>query len=770
MKESIKQRDQSLALTKTEIIYGVAYHLISAVCTFFLSRVCIGEAMLPFGIAMLSGCPTVMLPGCIFGAVAGYFFPANSFSLGVFRYVAACLAVVGIRVMTTSVSGVGKRVWFSCFVAFVTTLVTGIVVPMASQNAYLFVVLESVLALGGAYFAHFACLVFRRKTAVKGNKELCSAIIVFSLCAVGAVGVKFGGISLGKILGIALILSAARFGSVFSAVLCGACLSFATALTGGDSLLSFTFLFGGIVAGLFRDKGKALQLFFFVFSLGAVILCKGFSLGSAQSLCELLFGAAVFLVLPRGVGIALSKVFSSTFSVVQPPSLKNTVTMRLSFAASALKEVSLTVHQVARELSKINTPDFSGLVQMLKSRGCKNCPNRESCWQDKKEQTAEYLSSILLSAKNGSAFKSPQVRKTQEICLKGETLLKESAEILKEYDGQIAAENRIREVRGTLCDQFEGISDMLYEMVRELEEEEHYDLSLASRLGFAFKELGLDVKECVCKTDKFKRWAIEARASDNGFGVVNKMQIMRAAENVCERDFDVPQIRRSGGEISVSLRERARLYAEVGAEQIICSSGGTMCGDSYNWFNDGKGRLIMVLSDGMGTGGRAAVDSAMATGLIARLIKAGFGFDSALKILNSSMLFKSTDESLATVDVACLDLFTGKLDLMKAGAAPTFVRRNGKTGKAQSTSLPAGILREIGFDKGQVSVSARDIILMVSDGVTGDDNQWICEELEKWGNDTAQHLSEHIARLAREKRGAGHSDDITVIAAIISRA
>jgi stage II sporulation protein E len=248
------------------------------------------------------------------------------------------------------------------------------------------------------------------------------------------------------------------------------------------------------------------------------------------------------------------------------------------------------------------------------------------------------------------------------------------------------------------------------------------------------------------------------------------MQIMRAAENVCERDFDVPQIRRSGGEISVSLRERARLYAEVGAEQIICSSGGTMCGDSYNWFNDGKGRLIMVLSDGMGTGGRAAVDSAMATGLIARLIKAGFGFDSALKILNSSMLFKSTDESLATVDVACLDLFTGKLDLMKAGAAPTFVRRNGKTGKAQSTSLPAGILREIGFDKGQVSVSARDIILMVSDGVTGEDNEWICEELEKWGNDTAQHLSEHIAHLAREKRGGGHSDDITVIAAIISRA
>ena len=59
---------------------------------------------------------------------------------------------------------------------------------------------------------------------------------------------------------------------------------------------------------------------------------------------------------------------------------------------------------------------------------------------------------------------------------------------------------------------------------------------------------------------------------------------------------------------------------------------------------------------------------------------------------------------------------------------------------------------------------------MVSDGAVGEDNEWICKELENWGNDTAQHLAEHIAHLAKEKRSDGHTDDITVIAAIISRA
>ena len=767
MKEMAKFSERLPALTKTELIYGILYHIFSGVATFFLSRVCVAQALLPFGIAMLAGCPQVMLPGCIFGAVAGYFFPANSFSFGVFRYIASCLAVTGIRVMAASVSSIGKRVWFSCATAIVTTLVTGIVVPAAVENAYLFVCLEALLAGGGAYFAHFACVSLRRKTAVKSEKELCGAIIMFSLCAAGAVGVSFGGISLGRLLGCALILSAARFGGVFSAVVSGACLAFALTLSGEGGLYPFAYLFGGIAAGIFRSRGRHFLLFAFDLSLCAIFLSGGINERGLTAICELFLGSALFLLIPKSIGISLSKVFSSTFSVVQPPSLNKELTMRLSFAASALRDVSLTVHQVARELSKINMPDFSGLVQMLKIKACKGCLNYDACWQ-KGEQTKEYLSDILLSLKNGRGFKGTKAKKARELCLKGETLTSEAAEILKDYDQRLAAENRIQEVRGTLCDQFEGFSEMLCEMVNELDSNEQYDSALASRLGFAFKELGLNVKECVCKADRFGRLRIDAIAQDNGFGIVNKMQIMRAAGNICDRDFDAPTVNRSGGELSLSLRERARLYAEVGAEQI--SASGTMCGDSYNWFFDGRGRLVILLSDGMGSGGRAAVDSAMATGLFGRLIKAGFGFDCALKILNSSMLFKSTDESLATVDVACLDLFTGGLELLKAGAAPTFVRRGGRTGKAQSTSLPAGILREIGFDKGQVVVGNRDIILMVSDGVIGEDNEWICAELEKWGNDTAQHLAEHIARLAAEKRNDGHKDDITVIAAIIGRA
>ena len=179
---------------------------------------------------------------------------------------------------------------------------------------------------------------------------------------------------------------------------------------------------------------------------------------------------------------------------------------------------------------------------------------------------------------------------------------------------------------------------------------------------------------------------------------------------------------------------------------------------------------MIIVSDGMGSGGRAAVDSAMTAGLAERLIKAGFGYDCTLKLVNSAMLYKSTDESLATLDISCIDLFSGKTELYKAGAAPTLVRRNGRTGRAECRSLPAGILNEVGFDRAVVTLKENDILLMMSDGVCTDGTDWICAEIEGFENGGAKQLSERIATAARRRRIDGHDDDITVFAAIVEKA
>lgn len=80
------------------------------------------------------------------------------------------------------------------------------------------------------------------------------------------------------------------------------------------------------------------------------------------------------------------------------------------------------------------------------------------------------------------------------------------------------------------------------------------------------------------------------------------------------------------------------------------------------------------------------------------------GCDAALKIVNSALLLKSGEETLATADVAAVDLFTGRAEFYKAGAAPTFLVKNGRAGYVQSDSLPAGILEGAAFEKSSLTL------------------------------------------------------------------
>ena len=147
------------------------------------------------------------------------------------------------------------------------------------------------------------------------------------------------------------------------------------------------------------------------------------------------------------------------------------------------------------------------------------------------------------------------------------------------------------------------------------------------------------------------------------------------------------------GEVRVRLYERPPLKALVSASQYTGSEG-TCSGDAYQSFYDGTGNFIVVLSDGMGTGKRAALDGTMSAGLAAKLMAAGFEADSTLKIVNSAMLLKIEDGVHFHPRHRKINLYTGETTVFKAGAA-SYARRKGKTIKIEKSSLPLGIIQDM---------------------------------------------------------------------------
>ena len=115
-----------------------------------------------------------------------------------------------------------------------------------------------------------------------------------------------------------------------------------------------------------------------------------------------------------------------------------------------------------------------------------------------------------------------------------------------------------------------------------------------------------------------------------------------------------------------------------------------------------------------------------------------------------------------TLDAFTLDLFSGRAENLKCGAAPTYMRLNGRWTILPGTALPIGLAEEDELgDAVPLQMNDGDIVVMLSDGVTdGTDDKW-CGSCSSRMQATAR--KEIAAQLVNEAKGRGHDDDRTVM-------
>jgi len=199
------------------------------------------------------------------------------------------------------------------------------------------------------------------------------------------------------------------------------------------------------------------------------------------------------------------------------------------------------------------------------------------------------------------------------------------------------------------------------------------------------------------------------------------------------------------------------------------ASGERVSGDSYLIrYLSGKRRVALVLSDGMGTGPRAAAESRLATALLDRLLVTGFERKLAIDTVNSVLLLRSQEDSFATLDVAMVDLVRCQVEFLKVGSAPSFVVKEGKVWVIRSTSVPVGILTSVELESVEVDVGPGTMLVMATDGLLSgvedpaEAERWIYAYLRR--ADSAEPSV--VARtLCEEAASRAVDDDITVLVA-----
>lgn len=218
----------------------------------------------------------------------------------------------------------------------------------------------------------------------------------------------------------------------------------------------------------------------------------------------------------------------------------------------------------------------------------------------------------------------------------------------------------------------------------------------------------------------------------------------------------------TAGQPDVSAFSAALRPYRVGLA-LRAKQGEAVSGDTMTHFETEAGELCLLLSDGMGCGDAARRESALAVRLTERFLRAGIAAPTVLKTLNSAFTLRAeASGSFTTLDLAVLSLRTGEAAVYKYGAAPSYVKKNGRVRRLCGTCLPAGL--QCGeAEATRLRLDGGSFLVMVSDGVADAlDDEWLQDLLAGWSGSDPQQLVSAILADSRVRRG--ESDDAAALA------
>lgn len=215
--------------------------------------------------------------------------------------------------------------------------------------------------------------------------------------------------------------------------------------------------------------------------------------------------------------------------------------------------------------------------------------------------------------------------------------------------------------------------------------------------------------------------------------------------------------------------EETPCFYELHGGAIISKKKGEISGDAYTFLENRNNQFVMAISDGMGTGERAAKDSGEVMDFVEEYVEAGFCVDKIPYIINEALM-KSEEDTPVTVDISIIDMDSGKLKMIKSGGATTFIKRKDKVKVFCPSSLPLGVLKDVKPYIVEENLEEGDYVIMISDGVADclpfyDKEKQLSKIIEETKENNPEKMASAILDECRYYNGIKNNDDMTVLVA-----
>jgi stage II sporulation protein E len=693
--------------------------------------------------------------GTVLGAVT-----SGSFNWAV-KYSAITLLIYAAAFIFKDI-GLSKKNWFMPLTVGLMTALTGFVYARHSGWGLevITVYIAEILLAGCSCRIYITALntLSGAASSIGDDSGYISRAILGMSLALSLVDISlFNTISIGRCAAAFAVMAAAFTGGAGAGCITGLALGMALdAAMGSTGVCVLAYGFGGMFSGFYMKKGRLPVAVCYVLA-NAVGAYWGAEPEIRTALLYEAFIASVLFMLPPNELFFMLKRGSSGEVYKGAIREKEYMLSKARLAATAFDEI----YEILKKNTDAgkNDGDLSAVFDVAAEEVCRYCKKRSECWGLKYEDTRNALNdaSFHIGAK-GSLISEDLPSYFRESCLNLKDYIQSVNNELKALYRRRQFLSRLRDNRELLYRQYEDMAKLLRDIsVLPHNTAGDRELKIENRIDACLRGSGVAVQSFVFR-DVNGRLHVDLEG-EGLYGFIRTKGWLELISSAAEVRLCCTNLYTKEQGATLHLFEAEPLVANVGIASL-CKEGQEQNGDMATYFKTAEGILYLLISDGMGSGKEAASDSSDAVKIAEKLLKAGLGPDLAMSILNSAMLLRS-DKNMgcASVDLMAINLFSGETLMFKYGAAPSYVRKNGKVFEVNGESLAAG-LSYCTPDLTRLKLAEGSAAVIISDGAAGNADE-IMLKLSELNSDNVKSLAgsilESVARKGKTR------DDMTVL-------
>lgn len=658
---------------------------------------------------------------------------------------------------------------------FILGIVTGAMSPNTTEVIWLSL-LESlcIVALANVFQWGVRFLLYEDWEKILGNEEMISVISLAALAVYGMPRTFEGVFSIVETLSYLLVLFVGyRYGAAPGAM-AGAAGGILAAAAGSGMILVGVYCLLGIGVGIFREIGRIMSTAaFIVMGIIMAYIIRNEVLGIVE-LRGMVSAAIIFMSIPGSIIRTIeSDLMKDQENPFAKEDLKTLANDKIDGFSVAFKRLAKSFSDFTEKERQISGDEIEEIFDELSGKVCRECINCHYCWETNYEETYENIRNILAAASEQGVVEAENIsEKFLNRCLRLDEYIEKINERMAVARMNLSWRNKMAESREAMANQMLEIAGALKEFTMELNDTAEVPVETKKKVLFALRSLGIKVKNLSFKTDRKGNLEICFMAKAKGNACITKKDISLALEHVLDMRMCPGRYVRNviPKEYEAAAFVQDTNYKTLTGLARVAKSGERVSGDNFSFMELSTGELVMVLSDGMGSGDRACRDSENLVEVLESLIEAGFRKESAIRLMNTLFVMSYEGKKFTTLDMTAIDLYSGKCEIVKNGAAATFIKRADRVETIFAKTLPMGIDMEAEPESIETQLLDGEMVIMVSDGIIdafpGENKEFYIENiLENMKVNNPSDIANGILMQALSRNAKEASDDMSVLVA-----